>query len=181
MDGAYGGPFVLTERGRRALQGIEAADSITVDPHKGLFVPHGTGALLVRERDDLLRAHSGDEPHYLQDMVSMEAVPSFADLSPELTRDFRGLRVWLPLHLHGVGAFRDALDEKLDLARHAYDQLLRDPRARAAVGARPVDRGVPPPRRRRGVAPAARAWSTRRAGCSCRAPWSTGGSCCGSA
>jgi aromatic-L-amino-acid decarboxylase len=127
VDAAYGGPFVLTERGRRALAGIEAADSITVDPHKGLFVPHGTGALLVRERDDLLRAHSGDEPHYLQDLVGVEAVPSFADLSPELTRDFRGLRVWLPLHLHGVGAFREALDEKLDLARHAYDRLREIP------------------------------------------------------
>jgi aromatic-L-amino-acid decarboxylase len=123
VDAAYGGPFVLTARGRRALRGVEAADSITVDPHKGLFVPHGTGALLVREREHLLRAHAGDEPHYLQDLVSPDAVPSFADLSPELTRDFRGLRVWLPLHLHGVGAFRDALDEKLDLARHAYEQL----------------------------------------------------------
>src|SRR5262249_27728224 len=50
VDAAYGGPFMLTERGRRALAGIEAADSITVDPHKGLFVPHGTGALLVRSR-----------------------------------------------------------------------------------------------------------------------------------
>jgi aromatic-L-amino-acid decarboxylase len=127
VDGAYGGPFVLTERGRRLLRGIEQADSITVDPHKGLFVPHGTGALLVRERDDLLRAHSGDEPHYLQDLVSTEAVPSFADLSPELTRDFRGLRVWLPLHLHGVGTFRGALDEKLDLARHAYEALREIP------------------------------------------------------
>jgi aromatic-L-amino-acid decarboxylase len=127
VDAAYGGPFVLTERGRSRLSGIEAADSITVDPHKGFFVPHGTGALLVRSREDLLRAHSGDEPHYLQDLVSAEAVPSFADLSPELTRDFRGLRVWLPLHLHGVAAFRDALDEKLDLARRAYEQLREIP------------------------------------------------------
>src|SRR5690606_19925313 len=49
-------------------------------------------------------------------------------LSPELTRDFRGLRVWLPLHLHGVGAFREQLDEKLSLAASAYQALREDPR-----------------------------------------------------
>ena len=49
VDAAYGGFFVLTERGRRALAGIERADSIALDPHKGLFLPYGTGALLVRD------------------------------------------------------------------------------------------------------------------------------------
>ena len=110
----------------------------------------------------------------------MEAVPSFADLSPELTRDFRGLRVWLPLHLHGVGAFRDALDEKLDLARHAYDQLCAIPELELPWE---PDLSIVAFRHRDGDEASRRLLdrSTRRAGCSCRAPWSTGGSCCGSA
>ena len=53
-------------------------------------------------------------------------MPDFADYSPELTRDFRGVRLWLPLHLHGVAAFRDTLDEKLDLAEYAHDELAED-------------------------------------------------------
>ena len=63
---------------------------------------------------------------YLQD-IEQTGLPDFADISPELTRDSRGIRVWLPLHLHGVAAFRDALDEKLDLAAHAYETLAADP------------------------------------------------------
>jgi aromatic-L-amino-acid decarboxylase len=126
VDGAYGAAFQLTERGRRRLRGIERADSITLDPHKGFFLPFGTGCLLVRDTAPLRAAHSGDDAHYLQDIDAAE-LPDFADLGPELTREFRGIRMWLPLHLHGVAAFRAALDEKLDLADLAYTALAAEP------------------------------------------------------
>ena len=126
VDGAYGAAFQLTERGRARLRGIEHADSITLDPHKGLFLPFGTGCLLVRDPATLRAAHSGDDAHYLQDIDAAD-LPDFADLGPELTRPFRGLPLWLPLHLHGVAAFRDALDEKLDLAQWTYTALLEEP------------------------------------------------------
>src|SRR6266545_2735969 len=104
VDGAYGGFFQLTDRGRRLFDGIADAHSITLDPHKGMFLPYGTGSLLVREGKLLRDAHHvGAE--YLQDLAPEEEIPNFADYSPELSRDFRGLRVWLPLMLHGVGAF----------------------------------------------------------------------------
>jgi aromatic-L-amino-acid decarboxylase len=122
-DAAYGGFFQLTERGRKRFRGIERADSITLDPHKGMFLPYGTGSLLVRDGSLLREAHYSGAA-YLQDVVAGgEVLPNFSEYSPELSRDFRGLRVWLPLQLHGVAAFRDALDEKLDLARVAYDGL----------------------------------------------------------
>jgi aromatic-L-amino-acid decarboxylase len=116
LDAAYGGFFQLTERGRARFAGIERADSITLDPHKGMFLPYGTGSLIVRDGAALRRAHHLDAA-YLQDLPEDEEIPSFADYSPELSRDFRGLRVWFPLKLHGVSAFREALDEKLDLAQ----------------------------------------------------------------
>src|SRR5580704_16037637 len=112
VDGAYGGFFQLTRRGRAALSGVEAADSIVLDPHKGLFLPYGTGVLLVRDTAALRAAHDGDgggDGSYLQDLSGDAELPDFSALGPELTRDFRGLRVWLPLRLHGVGAFRAAL------------------------------------------------------------------------
>jgi aromatic-L-amino-acid decarboxylase len=124
VDAAYGGFFQLTRRGRDRLVGIASADSITLDPHKGLFLPHGTGVLLVRD-PELLRAAHLEDAHYLQDTHDPTALPNYADLGIELTREFRGLRLWLPLHLHGVAAFREALDEKLDLALHAHDELRR--------------------------------------------------------
>jgi aromatic-L-amino-acid/L-tryptophan decarboxylase len=121
VDAAYGGFFQLTERGRQKLHGIERADSITLDPHKGMFLPYGTGCLIVREGDKLRRAHTAGA-EYMQDLPDV-GLPNFAEYSPELSRAFRGLRIWLPLQLHGAEAFTQALDEKLDLARHAYERL----------------------------------------------------------
>jgi aromatic-L-amino-acid decarboxylase len=122
VDAAYGGFFQLTDRGRAALTGIERADSITLDPHKGLFLPYGTGCLLARDGETLRHAH---EVHadYLPRPSDDAGLPDFSSYTPELTRDFRGLRLWLPLHLHGVQTFVDALDEKLDLAKKVYDEL----------------------------------------------------------
>ncbi len=131
VDGAYGGLFQLTDRGRTKLAGIELADSITLDPHKTLFLPFGTGAVVVRSRDALRRTFS-ESADYMQDLEGESALPDFDALSPELTRDFRGLRLWLPLHLHGVDAFRCELDEKLDLAGHAYAVLAADARLEVA-------------------------------------------------
>lgn len=122
VDAAYGGFFLLTERGRRAMSGIDRADSIVLDPHKGLFLPYGTGSLLVRDAARLKRAHS----LHAEYLPGMQSDPDFVDaceLSPELSRSFRGLRVWLPLKLHGLGPFRRNLDEKLDLARWAAREL----------------------------------------------------------
>jgi aromatic-L-amino-acid decarboxylase len=126
VDGAYGGFFQLTDRGRAAFRGIERADSITLDPHKCMFLPYGTGALLARDGARLRAAHSvtGD---YLRDITFDDDLPNFGEYSAEFTRSFRGLRVWLPLVVHGVAAFREALDEKLDLARWLHDDLAADP------------------------------------------------------
>jgi aromatic-L-amino-acid/L-tryptophan decarboxylase len=126
IDAAYGGFFRLTERGRRQLKGVERADSVTLDPHKSLFLPFGTGALVVRDPVKLYAAHEGTGD-YLQDITSDYGLPAYAHMGPELTREVRGLRVWVPLHLHGVSAFREALDEKLDLTEYVYDRLTKLP------------------------------------------------------
>jgi aromatic-L-amino-acid decarboxylase len=124
VDAAYGGFFALTDRGKVALTGMERADSVTLDPHKGLFVPYGTGSLLVRDGDALRRAHQVGAA-YMPVMQESAAFVDFCELSPELSRPFRGLGVWLPLKLLGAATFREALDEKLDLARAAADGLRR--------------------------------------------------------
>jgi aromatic-L-amino-acid decarboxylase len=126
VDAAYGGFFQLTERGRERFRGIERAASVTVDPHKGLFLPYGTGALVVRDAAALRDAHY-EGAAYLQDLPPSGELPNYSEYSTELSRDWRGLRVWMPLQLHGVGAFREALDEKLDLAEELDAAFRRDP------------------------------------------------------
>ena len=122
IDGAYGGFFQLTSRGRARLKGIERADSISIDPHKGLSIPFGNGALLVKDESYLIDANQGRGAYLLAE-DSHSGLRDIAALGPELSRPFRGLQVWLPLHLHGVAPFREALDETLDLAESAYDRL----------------------------------------------------------
>ncbi len=124
VDAAYGGFFVLTAQGQRLLRGLGAADSVVVDPHKGLFLPYGTGALLVRDGAALRRAHA-TATDYMPALQRDDdpAVMDFCEHGPELSRGFRGLRVWLPLKLHGLAPFVANLEEKLALAAHAARRL----------------------------------------------------------
>jgi aromatic-L-amino-acid decarboxylase len=122
VDGAYGALFVLTARGRERLRGIELSDSLILDPHKTLFLPFGTGAVLVRDAATLRRAYSS-HADYLPEMQREEELIDFCEISPELSRDYRGLRVWLPLKLFGIEPFREQLDEKLDLTAFATEEL----------------------------------------------------------
>ncbi|HXC04534.1 MAG TPA: pyridoxal-dependent decarboxylase, partial [Bacteroidia bacterium] len=94
-----------------------------LDPHKGLFLPYGLGLVLVKNQHHLLHAHHY-QANYLQDASpDTDAEHSPADLSAELTKHFRGLRLWLPLKLHGIKPFRDCLDEKLLLASYFYKEI----------------------------------------------------------
>lgn len=121
VDGAYGGLFMLCPEGRAVLDGIERADTLAVDPHKTLFLPYGTGAVLARDGRNLRAAFSATAD-YITPFGDHEDV-SPSDLSPELTRHFRALRLWLPLQLAGVDAFRAAQSEKIGLARYMHAQL----------------------------------------------------------
>ena len=124
VDAAYGGFFALTRRGKQRLRGMNMADSIVLDPHKGLFLPYGTGCLLVRDPSDLERAHALSA-EYMPPMQVEDGRYDFCQMGPELSRDYRGLRLWLPLKTLGFEAFANALDDKLDIAEYAAEELSR--------------------------------------------------------
>lgn len=126
VDAAYGGFFLLCEEGRQVLRGLHKAHSIVLDPHKGMFLPYGSGAILVREEKWLAQAQ-GYQADYMQDAKVAGQRYSPADLSLELSRPFRGLRFWLPLKIFGLAPFRAALSEKIYLARYFHEQLEKVP------------------------------------------------------
>jgi aromatic-L-amino-acid/L-tryptophan decarboxylase len=124
IDGAYGAFFYLCEDLRGALRGLPRGDSLTLDPHKGMFLPYGTGALLVRDGAALRAAHEATAA-YLPAMPHPEDFYDPSQHGPELSRGFPGLRVWLSVKLFGAAAFRDAIAEKraltVDAARRVAD------------------------------------------------------------
>lgn len=121
-DAAYGGPFALCAEGKKALRGIERSDSVALDPHKGLFVPFGMGVVLVKDAEAMRSAYSFTARYIARGGETLEE-PSPMDLSPELSRPFRALRLWLPLQILGTAPYEAALEEKLLLARYAHARL----------------------------------------------------------
>jgi aromatic-L-amino-acid decarboxylase len=126
VDAAYGGFFLLTEAGRERLRGIERSDSVVLDPHKSLFLPWGSGIVMVRN-GAALTASNHYSGAYFQDIEENPDLDptevSPADVSLELTKHFRALRMWLPLILLGTKPFQAALDEKLLLARYFHQEI----------------------------------------------------------
>jgi len=122
IDGAYGGFFILSS-GKSLFKGIERADSLIIDPHKSLFLPYGVAAVLIKNPKAVLHSHYYTA-NYMQDGDHEALLSSPANLSPELTRHFRGLRVWLPLQLHGIAPFISCLEEKLLLVQYFRIRLI---------------------------------------------------------
>ncbi|MAP55824.1 aminotransferase class I/II-fold pyridoxal phosphate-dependent enzyme [Altibacter sp.] len=124
IDGAYGGFFILTDSKKAMLKGIEMADSLVIDPHKSLFLPYGLGAVLVKNKEAVFHSHHYTA-NYMQDAIQEHTPVNPADVSPELTKHFRGLRLWLPLQLHGIAPFVACLEEKLLLTQYFREQLVK--------------------------------------------------------
>jgi aromatic-L-amino-acid decarboxylase len=121
VDAAYGGFFILTSK-KDLFAGIERTDSIIVDPHKSMFLPYGLGAVLIKDKNAALHSNHY-EANYMQDAAGDDWVKSPSNLSPELTRHFRGLRLWLPLQIHGIEPFISCLEEKLLLVKYFRNRL----------------------------------------------------------
>lgn len=124
VDGAYGAFFHMVPELRPLLAGLPRADSLTLDPHKGLFLPYGTGALLVRDGEILRAVHSATAG-YLP--PNQEEFYDPAQYGPDLSRGFPGLRVWLAVKVFGATKYRAAVAEKRELAVWAAERVARIP------------------------------------------------------
>ena len=125
VDGAYGAFAVLTDRGKAAMQGMNKADSITLDPHKWLAMPFEVGCLLVREGRLLERAFEL-HPEYLKE--GHDSGVNFADRGLQLTRASRAIKVWLAIETFGFDAFRATIDRAIDQTLAAQARIEADPR-----------------------------------------------------
>lgn len=124
VDGAYGAPTVVCERGQNRLDGIGRVDSLTLDPHKWLFQPFEIGGVLVREEEHLRRAFRL-EAEYLEDAVGAADEVNFSAAGIQLTRSFRALKLWMTLKVFGREHVATAVDRGFERAEQA-ERLLRD-------------------------------------------------------
>ena len=122
IDGAFGAAAILSERGRELLQGIERADSISLDPHKWLFQSFECGCVLVRDAA-LLKSAFQIKADYLRDVHRVDEEFNPCDYGVQLSRSFRALKVWLSLQTFGLGAFREAIARGFELAELAEREL----------------------------------------------------------
>ncbi|MGH7653982.1 MAG: pyridoxal phosphate-dependent decarboxylase family protein [Gemmatimonadaceae bacterium] len=127
VDGAYGAAAVITERGRKALSGLERADSVTLDPHKWLFQPYELGCLLVRDATVLqnaFRVEDEDHADYLEDVTRhVQHDVNFYECGIQLTRSFKALKLWLSMRAFGLGEFRRGIERGFEMADHAERTL----------------------------------------------------------
>jgi aromatic-L-amino-acid decarboxylase len=125
VDGAYGAAALLAPSARARFSGIELADSFVVDPHKWLFAPFDSCALLYREPQRAAAVHA-QEASYL-DAIHGGDDWNPADYAFHLTRRTRGLPLWFSLAVHGTDAYATAIERTLALARHAAARIEATP------------------------------------------------------
>jgi glutamate/tyrosine decarboxylase-like PLP-dependent enzyme len=119
VDGAYGAPGVLDERKRVLFKGIERADSVSLDPHKWLYVPVDTGCLLFRDAAAARAAFNTEDADYIKTHgYADEEAFAFWDYGVELSRRFRALKVWLTLQYYGTRRIAAAISDDISLAEY---------------------------------------------------------------
>ena len=125
VDAAYGGGALAVDNVRHLFQGIEKADSISIDPHKWLFSPYDCGAVIYKNPELAKEAHS-QEGSYLE-IFKDEGTSGFnpADYQIQLTRRLRGLPLWFSLAMHGTDKYKWAVEEGIKLANLA-GELIED-------------------------------------------------------
>jgi glutamate/tyrosine decarboxylase-like PLP-dependent enzyme len=126
VDGAYGGAGLFAPSVRARYDGIEHADSFIVDPHKWLFAPFDSAALLYRNPSVARSVHKQDAS-YLDVIHDRPGEWNPTDYAYHLTRRARGLPLWFSLSVYGVDAYTEAIETAIGLAREAADEISRRP------------------------------------------------------
>jgi len=127
VDAAYGGPAVLVDELRPLFAGIERADSITLDPHKWLSTPLGSGCVLVRDAA-ALDASFGVEASYVQeDRERVDRGVNLGFRGPQFSRGFDALKVWVSLLAHGRAAYARRIAHDVALTRYLASRVEESP------------------------------------------------------
>jgi len=126
VDGAYGAPGILDQRKTELFAGLERADSVSLDPHKWLYVPVDAGCLLFRDFVTAAAAFSTEDADYIKRHGHAEdAAFAYWDYGVELSRRFRALKVWLTLSYYGAERIAEAVSSDIAMADYMGELVSR--------------------------------------------------------
>jgi glutamate/tyrosine decarboxylase-like PLP-dependent enzyme len=115
VDGAYGAAAIFSDRHRQLVQGIEQADSVTIDPHKWLAMPFAAGVLLTSHPEALQQTFATSTPYMPKKTGAAPLLDNF-QVSTQWSRRMNSLKLWLTLQVHGRQAYEELIDRQLKLA-----------------------------------------------------------------
>lgn len=124
-DGACGAVGAMLPEKRSLYRGLDQADSVTLDPHKWLYIPYECGCLLVRDREKLRRAFSMTAPYLRGTLPTEYTGLDYLEYSPQMSRGFRALKVWMTIKHYGAEGYRRLLRQNLQCVEH-LDRLVRE-------------------------------------------------------
>jgi glutamate/tyrosine decarboxylase-like PLP-dependent enzyme len=124
VDAAYGGFAALAPSARHFFAGIEEADSVTLDPHKWLYLPVGCGCVLYKDPAAARAAFSHGADYTRPIGLEHDEAFAFWDYGPELTRPFRALDLWLLIKFAGAGRLGKAVEENIACAKY-FEELVK--------------------------------------------------------
>jgi aromatic-L-amino-acid/L-tryptophan decarboxylase len=126
VDGAYGAPAVLDSQKKHLFSGLDQADSVSLDPHKWLYVPVDAGCLLFRDEATVKAAFNTEDADYIKvhGLIDDETF-AYWDYGVELSRRFRALKVWLTLRYYGVRQIAEAISGDIALAGYLGELIER--------------------------------------------------------
>lgn len=127
IDGCIGALIAIASENRHLVAGIERADSLALDLHKGLQAPFDVGCALVRDRR-LHRRTFAEDAEYLQNMPrGIAPAEHLHDYGLETSRGFRALKIWMMLKEHGVERFGRLIDQGIAQAQYLTGLIARQP------------------------------------------------------
>ena len=124
VDGAYGAPGSLDARKRPLFAGLERANSVSLDPHKWLYVPLDAGCLLFRDEAAAHTAFTAGDADYIK-VHEEDAGEAFAfwDYGMELSRRFRALKIWMTICYYGTRRLGAAIADDNSLAQYLAERV----------------------------------------------------------
>ena len=124
VDAAYGGTLAFSDQHKFKLKGIEEADSITLDPHKWLFIPFACGAVLVRDGGPVLREAFDISPEYLsEDRGGADVEYDFFRYGQMGTRRFSSLKLWMALQFMGRRGYEEVIERQIGLTHYLASRI----------------------------------------------------------